>query len=70
MRVIVTAADIAQIPACDQATGGYRCASDQLFSSKAGESVGILINIQFDAVHGDLLADITGDQVIVITGLF
>ena len=67
VRVVVTPAHIAQIPLGNQASHGGRCCTDQFFCRVTFECEGVSVHIESDAVHTDLLADVPGNQVCVVT---
>ncbi len=53
----------------DQLTGNGTAGPDELFGGVTGKTTWLTIHIQSGTIHRDLLADITGDQVIIITRL-
>ena len=68
--IVVGAAGIAEPAFCDEVAGDEAGGADDLLGGPASEMEGIGLHVEVDAVDGDLLADITGDDAGIVAVLF
>lgn len=67
MGIVIGTAGVSQPAFCDEATGHQAGRTDDLLDSEATEVIRVGGHVETDAVDGNLLADIAGDDAGVIT---